>query len=253
MRGGASVGAMVPPPLQAVILAGGLGTRMLPRTERVPKFLLPVAGRPFGAWLLERLAAHGYGEAVLCIAHLGCLIRDEFGDGAAVGLRLRYVDEGERLRGTAGALRLALPLLAPTFLVTYGDSWLPFDYAAPLRDLDAHPDARGTMAVYSNADAFDASNSEVRGELVVRYQKRKAGEPRDPALEFIDYGATALRREVVEALPDGPVLGLDALQADLARSGRLRAHVARERFYEIGSERGLADLEARLRATTAGA
>jgi NDP-sugar pyrophosphorylase family protein len=233
-------------PLQAVLLAGGLGTRMLPRTERVPKFLLPVAGRPFGAWLLERLAAAGYAEALVCVGHLGGMIQDEFGDGARFGLRLGYVDEGEELRGTAGALRLALPALAPTFLVTYGDSYLPFDYAAPLRDLDAHAGplgALGTMAVYRNADLFDASNCEVRGERVVRYHKRRAGEPRDAALDHIDYGATALRREVVEALPDGVVRGLDVLQAELAASGRLRAHVAAERFYEIGSEQGLADLE----------
>ncbi len=219
---------------------------MRPRTERIPKFLLPVAGRPFGAWLLDRLAAHGYAEALVCIGHLGGMIRDEFGDGAAYGLRVGYVDEGDRLRGTAGALRLALPLLAPTFLVTYGDSWLPFDYSGPLRDLDAHPEAAGTMAVYSNADAFDASNSEVRGDLVVRYHKRRAGDPRDPALDHIDYGATALRREVVEALPEGVVLGLDTLQAELAAAGRLRAIVATERFFEVGSEAGLADLEARL-------
>jgi len=57
--------------MQAVILAGGLATRMRPRTLTVPKFLLPVAGRPFGAWLLERLADAGYTRVLLCIAHLG--------------------------------------------------------------------------------------------------------------------------------------------------------------------------------------
>ena len=218
-----------PTPLQAVVLAGGLGTRMLPRTERIPKFLLPVAGRPFGAWLLDRLAEAGYADVILCVGHLGESIRDEFGDGAALGLRVRTVDEGDHLRGTAGALRLALPLLAPTFLVTYGDSYLPFDYAAPLVDLRAHPEALGTMAVYPNADAFDASNSEVRGDRVLRYAKRKAGDPRDPALDHIDYGAIALRREVVAALPEDAVRGLDTIQAELAAAGRLRAQVAAER------------------------
>lgn len=219
---------------------------MLPRTERVPKFLLPVAGRPFGAWLLERLAGAGYTEAILCVGHLGGLITDEFGDGAALGLRLHYFDEGDHLRGTAGALRLALPALAPTFLVTYGDSYLPFDYAAPLADLRAHPEALGTMAVFRNADCFDASNCERRGEHVVRYVKRKAGDARDPALDHIDYGALALRREIIEALPEGVVRGLDTLQTALAQAGRMRAHVATERFYEIGSETGLSDLEAHL-------
>ena len=60
---------------QAVILAGGLGTRMLPRTERMPKILLPVAGRPFAAWLLERLAGAGFTEVLLAIGHLGGEVR----------------------------------------------------------------------------------------------------------------------------------------------------------------------------------
>lgn len=228
---------------QAVVLAGGLGTRMLPRTESVPKFLLDVAGRPFGARLLERLARCGYGEAVLCIGHLGGAIRSAIGDGAALGIAVRYADEGEVLLGTAGALRRALGLLEPAFLVTYGDSYLPFDYAGPLDDLLGHPEALGTMAVFENRDALDASNAAVEGELVVRYRKRRRGDPPEPGLSFIDYGATALRREVVEALPEGARVGLDELQRDLAAAKKLRAYVARERFFEIGSEEGLADLE----------
>jgi NDP-sugar pyrophosphorylase family protein len=231
---------------QAVILAGGLGTRMLPRTERVPKILLPVAGRPFAAWLLERLAACGFGEAVLCIGHLANDVRREVGNGRAFGLDVRYVEDGERLLGTAGALRRALHLLEPCFLVTYGDSYLPFDYLAPLRDLAAHTDALGTMAVFRNDDQWDRSNTQVEGEQVVRYEKRPRDAPRDHQLAFIDYGATALRREVVEALAERQVHDLSTVQRELATAGRLRAFVAERRFFEIGSEQGLADLEAEL-------
>ncbi len=125
--------------------------------------------------------------------------------------------------------------------MTYGDSYLPFDYAALLADLRASPAALGTMAVFENAGRFDRSNTEVSDGRVVRYEKGTV----DPRLAFIDYGATALRASAVAALPDGPS-GLDALQTDLARRGLLRAFVARERFFEIGSETGLADLEAYL-------
>lgn len=237
-----------PRAFQVAVLAGGLATRMWPRTERVPKLLLPVAGRPFGERLLERLAACGARDVVLCIGHLGEQIRAALGDGSAFGVRIAYSDEGDERLGTAGALRRALPSLAPTFLVTYGDSYLPFDYAAPLRDLEAHPEALGTMAVYRNADLLDASNTVVSGDRVVRYEKRAATEPRDPDMDHIDYGATALRREVVQALPEG-ALDLSVVQRDLARAGRLRALHARERFHEIGSEAGLRDLEAHLAAT----
>lgn len=237
-------------PDQVVILAGGLGTRMLPRTERVPKILLPVAGRPFAVWLLARLASCGFERVVLAIGHLGAEVRRTLGDGKAIGLRLDYVEDGERLLGTAGALRRALPLLDETFLVTYGDSYLPFDYAAPLHDLHANPGALGTMAVFRNDDRLDRSNTEVRGDLVHRYEKRPRDAPRDPALDHIDYGATALRREVIASLPipEGEPHDLSAVQRDLAAKGRLRAFRARERFYEIGSPEGIADLEQALSA-----
>ncbi|WP_437300782.1 nucleotidyltransferase family protein [Sorangium sp. So ce426] len=237
-------------PPQAVILAGGLGTRMRPRTERTPKFLLPVAGRPFGAWLLERLAAAGFGEVVLCVGHLGDAVRRAMGDRFA-GLPLHYADDGPDLLGTAGALRRALPRLAPVFLMTYGDSYLPFDYLAPLRDLRTHPGALGTMAVYRNEGRFEASNAAVSGDLVVRYEKRRAGAPPDPALDHIDYGATALRREVVEALPADAPLGFEVVQRDLAARGLLRAFAVAARFHEIGSEQGLRDLEAALATAAA--
>lgn len=229
---------------QVVILAGGLGTRMLPRTERVPKILLPVAGRPFAAWLFARLAACGIEEVVLCVGHLGVEVRRALGDGSGYGLRLRYVEDGERLLGTAGALRKALDELDETFLVTYGDSYLPFDYTAPLLDLRAHPSAAGTMAVYRNEDRYDLSNVSLDGELVARYDKRT--ETGAPSFDCIDYGATALRREVIAALPEGEVCPLSAVQTALASQRRLRACIAERRFFEIGSEQGLSDLEAEL-------
>lgn len=230
---------------QAVILAGGLATRMHPRTIELPKFLLPVAGRPFGHRLLECLARAGYTNVVLCTGHLSSAIRESVGDGKAFGLRVTISDEGQTRLGTAGALRFALDLLNDSFLVTYGDSYLPFDYAAPLLDLEAHPEALGTMSVFHNEDRWDSSNCEVAGDLVVRYEKRPAGSPRDAQLSFIDYGALALRKDVIAALPSGPA-DLAHVQRDLARTGKLRAVRAAERFHEIGSEAGLRDLEAYL-------
>lgn len=228
--------------MQVVVLAGGLGTRMLPRTAAVPKSLLPVAGRPFVEWQLERLAACGFDRALLCVGHLGELVQDHVGDGRRFGLSASFASDGPRLLGTAGALRAALDVLDETFLVTYGDSYLPFDYAAPLRDLAVHPEALGTLSVFANRGRWDTSNAAVSGDRVVRYEKGAS----DPSLDHIDYGATALRRTVVaELLRDTPS-ALSDVQADLARRGKLRAYLATERFYEIGSPEGLAALEERL-------
>lgn len=227
---------------QVVILAGGLATRMYPRTRDIPKFLLPILGRPFGHRLLEKLAASGFTDVVLCTGHLGETIRESIGDGRVFGLRVVISDEGPTRLGTAGALRHALAELRATFLVTYGDSYLPFDYASPLDDLETHSDALGTMSVFHNQDRWDTSNCEVTDIKVVRYEKRPAGSARDEKLAYIDYGAIALRREVVEAFPEG-ASDLSIVQRDLAQAGKLRALVAADRFHEIGSEAGLRDLE----------
>jgi NDP-sugar pyrophosphorylase family protein len=228
--------------MQAVILAGGLATRLGARTRNIPKALLPIAGRPFLAWQLEALTRSGFSDVLLCISHLGAQIRDFLGDGSAFGVTAAYSEDGPKLLGTGGALRRALDSLQPRFLVTYGDSYLPFDYSAPLRDLEAHSEALGTMSVFENAGAWDQSNTEVRGEHVVRYEKGGT----DAALRYIDYGAIALCREVIAERPEQVAFGLDQVQTELAQLGKLRAYRAAERFYEVGSEVGIRDLEAKL-------
>jgi NDP-sugar pyrophosphorylase family protein len=228
--------------MQAVILAGGLATRLGELSRAVPKSLLPVAGRPFLAWQLERLRASGFDDVLLCIGHLGAQIREFARDGADFGLSLRYAEDGPVPLGTAGALRGAVSELAATFLVTYGDSYLPFDYSLPLRDLVAHPDALATMSVFDNHGRFDRSNTRIRGDRVLRYEKGS----NDPTLDHIDYGALALRREPIEALAPATPCGLDQLQTRLAREGSLRALLAHERFYEIGTPTGLAELDQHL-------
>ncbi len=235
---------MSEPSMQAVVLAGGLGTRMHPHTEKVPKSMLEVGGRPFIDWQLELLARSGLRDVVLCVAHLGELIRDHVGDGARYGLSVRYaVEEPGRLLGTAGALRAAIGLLAPCFLVTYGDSYLRFDYGEPLRMLEQHADCDGVMAIYRNQGALEPSNVATDGSWVLRYKKNAT----EPEVDHVDYGATALRREVVEALTAGSAIGLDRVQEALASRGRLRALVVHDRFFEIGSPAGRADLERHLR------
>ena len=231
---------------QVVVLAGGLGTRMWPRTEQTPKVLLTVAGQPFLFHLVLRLARCGFDEAVFALGHLAGEVQAALESPAlrrlSGAMRLvSCVDGGER-KGTAMALRSALHLLQPTFVVTYGDSYLPYDYCAPLALLEQRLlEADGCMAVLENHDALERSNAAVKGERVTHYQKHAPDGA--PPLTFIDYGALALKRSLIQSLPERGSLGLESLQSQLAASGRLLAHHAKERFYEIGSEAGLHALE----------
>ncbi|MGH9180067.1 MAG: NTP transferase domain-containing protein [Acidimicrobiales bacterium] len=227
-----------------MILAGGLGTRMQAISGDRPKALIPVAGRPFVHHQLAWLADQGVPSVVFCIGHLGQAIRDVVGDGSAWGLAVTYVDEGDRLRGTAGALRLALEQgsLPPAFMVLYGDSYLPLALV-PVLDAFERSGAPALMTVFRNEGRWERSNARVRDGRVVLYDK---GHP-DPAaggLEFVDYGLSVLRREVVEGgVAAGATADLADLYHRLSLDGLLAAHEVAERFYEVGSPDGLRDLE----------
>lgn len=235
------------PITQCVVLAGGLGTRMYPRTETMPKYLLPVAGQPFADHQLGWLRRHGVRRVVLCVGFLGEQIRAHVGDGAAHGLEVVYVDDGPARAGTAGALRRALHAgaLAEHFFVIYGDSYLPFD----VRQLGRAHEANGypaTLSVYRNEGRWDVGNIVVEGGRVARYHKTSGG-PTPAGLEWIDYGMIALDRVVVadEVAREGAD-DLARVYAALSAAGRLGAFEVGQRFYEVGSPEGLADLEALL-------
>ncbi len=237
--------------MQCVILAGGLGTRMWPETHTVPKTLLPVAGQPFAAYQLAWLADSGINDVVYCIGHLGGQIRAFVGDGSGWDVSVRYVDESDQLRGTAGALRLALDsgALEDDFLVLYGDSWLQVDPAAVLQVLREGGEP-ALMTVFRNDGRWDASNVVLDGTRVLRYAKGLANPP--PEMQWIDYGLLAMRRLVIaERVPAGQPFDLAPVCASLATQGLLAGLEVSSRFYEIGSVSGRNELEAVLSARRA--
>jgi NDP-sugar pyrophosphorylase family protein len=230
--------------LPCVVLAGGLGTRMLPLTERIPKALIEVAGRPFAEIQMEWLAGHGVVDVVYSIGHHGSPVRRTLGDGSRFGLRITYVDEGEDLRGTGGALRLALDegLLPDAFFLLYGDSYLTLD----LREVEAcwrRSNCPSLMTVLRNDGRWDSSNAIYRDGRVVVYDKRAPHRHGD-AVQWIDYGLSILTADSVSTwLPRGGRGDVGDLMHDLAADGKLAGFEATERFYEVGSPAGLRDLE----------
>lgn len=119
--------------MQAAILAGGLGTRLGHLTETVPKPMVPVNGKPFLEYEVGLLKQSGIGDFVLCVGHLGEQLEDYFGNGNKWGVRVRYSYDGPKLRGPAGALKGAEPLLEECFFVTYGDAYLRADYRSIMK------------------------------------------------------------------------------------------------------------------------
>ena len=236
--------------LPCVILAGGLGTRMRSVTAAAPKLLVPVLGRPFVDHQLAWLSDQRVAAVVLSIGHLGAAIRDHVADGSKWKIPVTYVDEGERLRGTAGALRLALEqdMLPEAFLLVYGDSYVPIDLG-PVQRAFEDSTLPALMTVHRNEDRWERSNARYDDGRVTLYQKAHP-DPAGAGLRFVDYGVSVIRRAVVaDLVPAGMPADLADVFHQLSVEGRLAGFEVHDRFFEVGSPAGLRDLEAHLAGT----
>lgn len=225
------------PPI--AILCGGLATRLHPMTQTLPKSMLEVAGEPFIAHQLRLLSRAGFREVVLLCGFLGEQIQSFVGNGDDFGCAVEYAFDGPQLLGTGGAVRRALRLLGNEFMLVYGDSYLPTDYARVYAGFQSSG-LPALMTVYHNLNQWDRSNVEFRNSRVVRYEKN----PGDSGLEYIDYGLSAFRADVFTEMDPERSFDLALLQQELARRGELAGIEVEERFYEIGSIDGLAATEA---------
>jgi len=228
--------------IPVAILAGGLATRLRPITEKIPKSLVPVAGRPFLAHQLEMLHARGIRRAVLCIGYLGELIQKEFGT-EAFGVKLDYSFDGPKLLGTGGATKRALPKLGPEFFILYGDSYLPIEYA-PIVSAFRQSGKDGLMTVYRNEDKYDSSNVVFHDGEIAVYDKKV----RLPEMRHIDYGLSLFKSTVFDRYGANQVFDLAEVMTRLVQEKQLAGYEVRERFYEIGSPSGLAELESLLQS-----
>ena len=162
--------------------------------------ILAAADLPYLEHQLRLLRRQSLRDVVLLTGCLGDQIESYFGNGSRLGLRIQYSRE-RHLLGTGGALRQARTLLDESFLLMYGDSLLPIDYAAPARRLKDSA-ALGVMVVYRDSSGDTAVRPNValdRSGLVTRYDKMTAA---DAALEYIDAGVSCFRRDVLDLLPE---------------------------------------------------
>jgi NDP-sugar pyrophosphorylase family protein len=225
------------------ILAGGLATRLRPLTEKIPKALVTVAGRPFLEHQLRLLSRAGIRKVVLCVSYRGEMIEEKFGNGRNFGMELSYSYDGPDLLGTGGALKNALPILGARFLVLYGDSYLPIDYSGPVRAFTACGQP-ALMTVFRNENRWEPSNVWFEEGEIRRYDKKKL----TPEMKHIDFGLGVLSSEAFSSWPDGTAFDLVNAYQNLIGQRKLAGFEVDRRFYEIGSPTGLAELDALLRS-----
>jgi NDP-sugar pyrophosphorylase family protein len=231
--------------MQVVVLAGGLGTRLRPITESVPKPMVDVGGRPFLEYIVRHLAAQGFREVLVLLGYLGSQIQQYFGGGTAFGVRMQYSFEAVPL-GTAGAIRSALELLEEDFLVLYGDSYLPIDYRPVATAFRERP-CSGLIVVYDNRMANTGVVNNVATDddgWVTRYEKGTGA----PGLNCVEAGVLCFRRELFEGLAAGGFVSLEKeVYQQLIGRRQLRAFITPQRFYDIGTPERLEEFVAALK------
>jgi len=220
------------------ILVGGYGRRLYPLTKSVPKAMLQVAGKPFIAHQLALLKKNGIERVVICSSYLSKQIEDFVGDGKEYGLSASFSVDGEKLLGTGGAIRKALPLLGDVFFIMYGDSYLIIDFRS-ISDFFLSQNKKGLMTVLRNRDAWDKSNVAFKNGKITNYDKKE----KTKDMEYIDYGLSMLRKSAFDQIANKEVFDLAEVYKYLIEKEQMIGFEVKSRFYEIGSAQGLAETE----------
>ena len=227
--------------LPMAILCGGIGSRMSHITNR-PKSLIKIDGKPFIFHQLDLLNERGFNKVILCINHLGSMIRDVVGNQYK-NIEIKYSTDPEGVpAGTAGAVRNALSLLGSSFFVMYGDSYLPIDYQrlqAFFLTYSYEYQNICMITINKNNNKFDKSNIEYKDGRILRYEKTKKMESK---MEYIDYGVSAFNKNAFQRLGNGNH-DLSEVYKNLLAKNLLIGYEIKSRFYEIGSPEGLKDFE----------
>jgi mannose-1-phosphate guanylyltransferase len=184
--------------MQAVILVGGEGTRLRPLTSTVPKPVVPLVDRPFISFMLEWLSKHGIDDVIMSCGFLATSVRNVLGDGAGLGIRLRFVEEPDP-RGTAGALKFAEPMLDERFLMLNGDVLTDIDLSAQI----AQHERTGAKATLALVPVTDPS---AYGLVHLNEDRSVCDFVEKPSTDAIDTnlisaGAYVLQREILELVP----------------------------------------------------
>jgi len=224
--------------MQAVILAGGKGTRLRPITYEIPKPLIEINNKPFLQYQLELIKSFGISRVLILVGYLGKKIEKYFRNGLDLGLKIEYSYE-KTLLGTGGALKNAEEKVAEEFLLLNGDTFLAIDYGR-LIDYFRQRKKIGIITVYDNYQKIGQSNVALgKQNLVIKYDKREA-----KGMTHIDAGAMVFRKIVLGLIPKGKICSLEEeIFPLLIKAKQLVAFPTKQRFYDIGDPKRLKEIK----------
>lgn len=225
---------MKPKITQAVILCAGLGTRLRPLTDRIPKAMIPLAGKPLLEHHIEHLKAQGISDFFINLHHYPDAIRNHFNDGSQFGVRITYSFEPEIL-GTAGGLKKFEQLLNDTFILLYGDMYNEIDFRNMAAAFEKKKDA-AVMIVVGEDHPWDSDLAEISSDfrIVAFYRKPHKALP----VRFKTLLATyILRKRVLKYIPENAYWEFDhqLLPELLAEGEKVYTYEPDEYIKDIGA------------------
>ena len=218
-------------PSKAVLLVGGRGTRLRPLTDKIPKALLPVQGKPITEHILDLLKKYGIRDVILCVGYLKDSIKEHFGDGSRFGMNVTYVEEEEPL-GTAGPLKLAKKYLKDSFIVSNGDELKDIHIPRMFR-LHRRKNALGTLALTTVDDPSQYGVARLDGSRIVEFVEKPKKE--EAPSNLINAGFYILEPEVIDMIPDGFSMLEKDVFPKLAQHGRLRGFPFAGQWFDVGN------------------
>ena len=215
--------------MQAVILAGGLGTRLKPYTNDNPKPMIPIQGKPFLQYLIEQLVSWGITDVVLLLGYKADKIIDYFGDGKSFSISIQYCvtpveyDTGKRLKSS-------YELLQNEFLLLYCDNYCPIDYKMAKKQF-RDSDSIIQITAYTNRDGYTKNNIIVSDNKIEIYDKKR----KEEGLNAVDIGYAFIKKEALELLSDKNVNFEAEVYPKLVSDNRMGVFLTEHRYYSIGS------------------
>ncbi|HRK17678.1 MAG TPA: nucleotidyltransferase family protein [Hyphomicrobiaceae bacterium] len=197
---------------RAIVMAGGLGSRLAPLTNTIPKPLIRVGENPILETIVRQLATHGIKQITMCVNHMADMIRDHFGDGSKWGVEIEYTEEKER-RGTAGALTLLPQRPDAPFLVLNADLLTSVDFTSLIEFHRQHKQP-ATMCVREYSMQVPYGVTQIDGHSL------KALEEKPEFKFFINAGIYVLDPDVLDRVPDGKMYNMTNIFEDLLAEGR---------------------------------
>jgi len=225
--------------MDAIILAGGLAKRISKKYKSIPKSMIKIGNKPFIHMQLDELKKNKIYNVVICLGHLSEKIEKYVKENFSSNMSIQFCYDGNTKLGTGGAIKKATKLLkSENFLLIYGDSYLIYSYKKIINNFLKNKSIAMNV-IYKNKNMFDKSNIDIdKNNLIISMDDKKYSQD----YEYIDWGMSVFHKKIFNYL-SSTIFELIELKKILIEKKKLQYYEVDERFFEIGSHKGIKDLK----------